>query len=132
MMGDALQPPSFTLSLLKIPVTEIENSVRFYRDSLGLGEQFVVADYGWAQLVAGELLLALYKPGMGGGDGRIGGSVGFHLALPHDQFDALASRLQEQAHLVKDEIHQGDDGNTFIDVRDPDGNILKIIRQPED
>lgn len=126
-----MQNPGFQLALLKIPVTEIDRSVAFYRDALDFEEQFVSSEYGWAQLLAGDLPLALYKPGMGGGDGTVGGSLDFHLAMHHERFDGLAKRLQEQGHLVEDTVHQGDDGSTFVDVYDPDGNTLKIMRQSD-
>lgn len=118
----------YGLALLKIPVTEIKRSAEFYRDALGLQEQFVSDEYGWAQFQAGDLSLALYKPGMGGGDGKVGCSVGFHLSLPEEPFDSLATSLQERGVLVEDMIHKGDDGTTFVEVRDPDGNTLKIMR----
>src|SRR5438309_2062075 len=77
----------YQLRLLKIPVTDVRRSANFYRDALGFHEEFVVEQYGWAQLKAGEIPIALYQPGKGGGDGHIGGSTGFHLALPPQRFD---------------------------------------------
>jgi catechol 2,3-dioxygenase-like lactoylglutathione lyase family enzyme len=118
----------YQLSLLKIPVSNITRSAAFYRDALGFEQQFAAEEYGWAQFQSGPLPLALYKPGMGGGDGKIGGSTGFHLSLPPVRFDALAGELQKRGSLVGDRVHRGDDGTTFIEVRDPDGNTLKIMR----
>jgi catechol 2,3-dioxygenase-like lactoylglutathione lyase family enzyme len=119
----------YQLSLLKIPVTDIQRSAAFYHDTLGFEQQFVAPQYGWAQLKAGELPLARYKPGMGGGDGHVGGSTGFHLSLPAERFDTLAAALLVQGVLVENRVHHGDDGSVFIDVRDPDGNTLKIGRE---
>jgi catechol 2,3-dioxygenase-like lactoylglutathione lyase family enzyme len=119
----------YRLSILKIPVSDIKRSANFYRDALGFQEEFVAEQYGWAQLHAGELPLALYKPGKGGGTGRIGGSTGFHLSLPPKRFDALADRLLKRGVLVENMVHRSDDGSTFIDVRDPDGNTLAISRR---
>ena len=119
---------TFQLALLKIPVSQIERSSKFYQDTLGVTVQFAAEEYGWAQLLAGELPLALYKPGMGGGDGKIGGSLDFHLALAAERFDQLANSLIPRGVIVDNTIHRGDDGTTFIDLRDPDGNTLKIMR----
>ncbi len=119
---------NYQLSLLKIPVSDIPTAAAFYVDELGFTEQFVAAEYGWAQLATGDLSLALYVPGQGGGARSIGGSVDFHLALTGDTFDDLAERLLQDGHLNEDRIHAGNDGTTFIDVVDPDGNQLKIFR----
>ena len=119
---------AYQLSLLKIPVTDIAKSAEFYRDVLKFKSEFVAEKYGWAQFSAGDLSLALYKPGMGGGDGKPGGSTGFHLALPPDQFDGLAADLLKLGVLVDNRIQHGDDGTTYVQVRDPDGNVLNVGR----
>jgi len=127
-MSNVLTSPRYALSLLKVPVSDVARSVAFYRDAMGFVEGFVAEEYGWAQLNAGGLSLALFVPGMGGGDATVGGSAWFHLALTAPEFDALAERLQASKALVEDRIHQGNDGTTFIDAQDPDGNVLKVIR----
>lgn len=120
--------PAYALSLLKVPVSDIARSVAFYRDAMGFTEGFVAPEYGWAQLNAGTLSLALFVPGMGGGDAKVGGSAWFHLSLPGSEFDALAERLGTRDALVEGRIHQGNDGAVFVDVLDPDGNVLKVMR----
>ncbi len=119
----------YQLSLLKIPVADVARAAAFYRERLKFKETFVAAEYGWAQMEAGALAIALYKPGMGGGDGHVGGSTGFQLALPAAAFDALAAELLPLGVLVENQIHKGDDGTTFIQVRDPDGNVLNVGRR---
>jgi predicted enzyme related to lactoylglutathione lyase len=121
--------PAYKLGLLKIPVSDIARSAAFYRDALKLKEEFVAPQYGWAQFSAGELPLALYKPGMGGGDGQIGGSTGFHLSLPGEQFDGLAEDLIKRGVIVDGRIQRGDDGTIYVQVKDPDGNVLNIGRE---
>ena len=66
---------------------------------------------------------------MGGGDGQLGGSVDFHLSLPDTTFQSLAASLLDKGHLVEDRVHKGNDGSTFMDVRDPDGNVIKIMKR---
>ena len=122
---------NYTLSLLKIPVSNIVRTAAFYRDVLGFEPVFAAEEYGWAQLQAGELALALYRPGMGGGEGQVGSSTGFHLALAAEHFDALKDVLCQHDALVDDMVHQGEDGSSFVEVCDPDGNTLKIMRVSE-
>jgi catechol 2,3-dioxygenase-like lactoylglutathione lyase family enzyme len=124
-----MNAPSYEVQMLKIPVSDIEVSSQFYATHLGFEIQFAAAEYGWAQLSAAGLALALYKPGMGGGDGQLGGSVDFHLSLPDKAFQSLATSLLEEGHLVEDRIHTGNDGSTFMDICDPDGNVIKIMKR---
>lgn len=124
-----MNEPSYEVQILKVPVSDIEVSSQFYATNLGFEIQFAAAEYGWAQLSAAGLSLALYKPGMGGGDGQLGGSVDFHLSLPDTIFQSLAANLLEKGHLVEDRVHTGNDGSTFMDVRDPDGNVIKIMKR---
>lgn len=120
--------PAFGLGLLKVPVLSVETASTWYVDVLGCALVFVVGEYGWAQLQAGDLPLALYQPGLGGGDGTPGGSTGFHLTLDGPAFDALAARLDAAGDLVDGKVHTADDGGTFLEARDPDGNTVKVAR----
>jgi catechol 2,3-dioxygenase-like lactoylglutathione lyase family enzyme len=122
---------TYKLGLLKVPVTDVEASAAFYRDQLGLELHFAVGAYGWAQLGSGELLLALYEPGRGGGDGSVGGSTGFHLELPADEFEVLAARLAAAGVLVGGAVQRSDDGSEFLEACDPDGNTTKVLRRAD-
>jgi catechol 2,3-dioxygenase-like lactoylglutathione lyase family enzyme len=121
---------TYEVALLKIPVSNVKRSAAFYHNTLGFDLKYTAEQYGWAQLSSGDLALALYKPGMGGGDGRIGGSTGFHLSLGAERFDTLAAALTVEGVLVDNRVQHGDDGAVYIEVRDPDGNALKIMRTP--
>ena len=120
---------NYQMRLLKIPVSNVDASSKFYAENLGLNVDFAAEEYGWAQLSSGDFSMALYVPGMGGGDGKLGGSVDFHLSLEGEQFDTLANELLANGHLNEGMIHSGNDGSTFVDVLDPDGNILKIMKR---
>ena len=119
----------YKLGLLKVPVIDIERSTKFYAEVLGFEVGFQAPEYGWAQMQAGEVSLALYVPGKGGGNRKIGGNVDFHLILNNDAFDKLAPILKDAGHLSEDMIHTGNDGSTFVDVLDPDENLIKIVRK---
>jgi len=127
-MSEVMTPPQYALSLLKVPVSDVVRSVAFYRDAMGFAEGFVAEEYGWAQMSAGSLSVALFVPGMGGGDATLGGSAWFHLALAAPEFDVLAECLQATEALAEGRVHRGNDGTVFVDVLDPDRNVLKIIR----
>jgi len=116
--------PAFQLTLLKIPVSDIAASARFYRDGIGFEQEFIVEEYGWAQFKAGDLSVALYKPGMGGGNRTPGGSVDFHLAT--SDLHQLQERLKRCDPNLKIGIFKNDDGSETLEFSDPDGNELKI------
>ena len=112
------------VGLVKIPVSDFERATAYYREGLGLEEQFAVAEYGWAQYATGYLPLCLYTVGLGGGSGTPGGDSGIHLAVPDAA--ALHARLTERGLSGLGEVHTSDEGDSFFDVTDPDGNVLKI------
>ena len=114
----------FHISLLKIPAQDIDSAVAFYQNALGWTLEFAVAEYGWAQLQAGDLPIALYKPGMGGGNRQPGGSLDFHLAVA--DLDALEARIRAKGPEVEVGIFTNDDGSRTLEFRDPDGNEWKI------
>lgn len=113
------------VALLKVPVTDLVNSVAFYEQALGLQAQFVAEKYGWAQLDGATIALALYVPGKGGGDRTPGGSVDFH--LHHPDLDALHGGLPQIAEHVG--LHENDDGSRSLEFCDPDGNLIKVMQQ---
>lgn len=112
------------LSLLKVPVQDINRSVAFYQTALGLQLEFAVAEYGWAQFMAGEIPFALYVPGMGGGNRQPGGSVDFHLQV--EDIKALEARIREFDPDLEVGIFTNDDGSQTLEFKDPDGNEWKL------
>lgn len=119
---------SYELSLLKVPVSKIKLSIPFYVEVIGFELEFQAEQYGWAQLTSGNLGLALYEPNKGGGNRVIGGSIDFHLKLKDKEFDELAKKVADTTALVDNQIHSGNDGSTFMELIDLDGNILKIMK----
>jgi predicted enzyme related to lactoylglutathione lyase len=121
--------PAYKLTLLKIPVSNIAVSAKFYGEALEFEQQFVAEQYGWAQFQAGDLSIALYKLGMGGGNRKPGGSVDFHLATAN--LEKLLERLKRYDPKLKAAIFKNDDGSETLEFADPDGNELKIGRTPK-
>jgi AraC-like DNA-binding protein/predicted enzyme related to lactoylglutathione lyase len=115
------------VNLIKIPVTDFTRARDFYRNVLELEEEFAVAEYGWAQYKAGELPLCLYVVGMGGGEGKPGNEMNFHLAV--DSAKQAFTEISAKGAKITCELTSSDDGGSFFIVADPDGNRLKIVQR---
>lgn len=117
------------ITLIKIPVSNIEKSIAYYRDVVGLPESFSVPEYGWAQFAVGSLPFCLYDPGKGGGGGTPGTCDTVHFAVA----DASASYdvLTAKGAIIPGGLETSADGMTFFDLHDPDGNVIKVV-QPND
>jgi catechol 2,3-dioxygenase-like lactoylglutathione lyase family enzyme len=113
------------VGLLKIPVTDLARAVAFYEDALPLKATVVADEYGWAQLDGASVALALYVPGMGGGDRTVGGTVDFH--LHHPRLDDLLADARAAAPGAT--VHENADGTRSLELADPDGNVLKIMER---
>ena len=114
------------VSLVKIPVSDFAAATTFYREVLGLPEEFAVEEYAWAQYRVGEVPLCLYGTGRGGGSGEPGGDTGIHLAV--SDAEAAYQLLADRGANFACELVNSDDGGRFFEVRDPDGNTLKICQ----
>jgi len=90
-----------------------------------LSEDFVMAEYGWAQFSAGNLPVALYVPGMGGGTSAAGSVDCLHFATNDE--NAIRSRISDAGLNPDAHLHSGDDGSSYFELKDPDGNTFKIM-----
>jgi AraC-like DNA-binding protein/predicted enzyme related to lactoylglutathione lyase len=116
-----------TVNLIKIPVTDFGRARGFYRDLLGLEEEFAVDEYGWAQYKAGEIPICLYVVGKGGGDGKPGNELNFHVAV--DDAKAAFGEVRAKGAQIVCELTSSDDGGAFFMVADPDGNRFKVVQR---
>lgn len=114
------------IQLIKIPVSDIEKAVPFYRDVLKLTVDFVVPDYGWAQFHLGTLSIALYVSGMGGGTATAGTMDSVHFVAT--DFETFCTHLAQHKLNVDELRHQGDDGSTYVELQDLDGNRFKVMK----
>lgn len=116
-----------TVGLVKIPVTDLAKAAAFYRESLGLKEEFAVVEYGWAQYETGAVPLCLYVPGKGGGNGVPGHCDSVHLVVENAAafHDEVAKRCKSPVGAVM----KSDDGGVFFEIRDPDGNTIKVMQR---
>jgi len=115
------------VGLVKIPVTDLAKASAFYREALGLKEEFAAVEYGWAQYGTGAVPLCLYVPGKGGGSGVPGHCDSVHLAVADAAafHDEVAKRCKSPVGAVM----KSDDGGVFFEIRDPDGNTIKVMQE---
>ena len=112
-----------------VHVTDLERSVAFYRDVLGLREQsrftfgserlvFMSAGDGWVELMAD------------GGPGRGSGAVD-HLALRVEDVTSFAARLRDaQVELLDDApIDVPEIGARILFCLGPDGERIELIER---
>ncbi|MEM7538898.1 MAG: helix-turn-helix domain-containing protein [Chloroflexota bacterium] len=118
---------NFTIGLVKIPVTNFEAATHYYREVIGLEEEFAVEAYGWAQYKTNNLPLCLYVTGQGGGEGKPGEEVGFHLAV--DNIETVYTYIEKRGGQFATEIVSSADGGKFFVLRDPDGNTFKVLQR---
>ena len=116
-----------TINLIKIPVTNFPRARAFYRDILGLEEEFAVDEYGWAQYKTEPIPLCLYAVGMGGGEGKPGNETNFHLAV--DDAKQAYELLKSRGATLPTDLVTSDDGGSFFIVADPDNNTFKITQR---
>ena len=103
-------------------VTDIDISVGFYRDNLGIPLKF--KSPGWAEFVLGDVHLALHRKSRNLTDkdmpfGTIGVSVNFEV----DHSERLVSRLETAGIEPIGGVKEYDFGKSFF-VTDPDGYII--------
>jgi len=117
----------YHLALIKIPVSNITESLKFYEEHLNINNIFFEETYGWAQFDLDGIPFALYQVKLGGGERTLGGSIDFHLALEEREFKVRSKKWLDLGILFENMIHRGNDGSSFVELEDPDHNTLKIM-----
>lgn len=110
------------VGFVKIPVANFTRARAFYRDTLGLKEEFAVEDFGWAQYSTASVPICLYVEGMGGGAGKPGVDTGVQLRVKNAK--AAFEHLKEYA----SNHGEGEDGTVTFMLTDPDGNTIQIAQ----
>ena len=118
----------FTGGNATIYVTDMDRSVQFYTETLGLGLAFRAGD-SWAQIEAGRgltlgLHVALHGVPSPGTNGAI--TVGFEVARPIDE---VAQELGRRGVAVRRPPSDGAAKLAFFS--DPDGNSLYAAEVPK-
>ena len=103
-------------------VDDIEESVRFYKEDIGISLKF--KSPGWAEFVIGDIHLALHRKNnelieQGNAVGAVGVSVNFEVA----DIDRLASRLKSHDIEPIGGVKDYEFGRYFF-ITDPNGYII--------
>ncbi len=109
-----------SISAVWLPVTDMNASVSFYRDSLGL--DVVEREGGWAEVTAGDQIIGLNTGESPAGDG--GAVIAFHT----EDIDSTVAELKERGVAFKGEISEHPWGK-IAPFADPDGNVLQVIER---
>lgn len=110
------------VSVVWLPVTEIDRAVGFYRDTLGL--EVESQDGEWAMVRAGALRLGLNARESPSGDG--GAVVAFD---PDAGIEAAVEQLRRDGVEFAGEISEHPWGR-LASFKDPDGNDLQLYQPP--
>lgn len=128
-----------TIDHVVLRVTDIEASLRFYRDALGCAVERSSDALGLYQLRAGASLIDLVP--VAGPLGKLGGAAAGaegrnvdHVAFALAAFDEAALRT----HLGRHGIEPGDVAERYgaggmgpsMYIRDPDGNVVELKGPP--
>jgi predicted enzyme related to lactoylglutathione lyase len=109
-----------SISAVWLPVTDMDTSISFYRDKLGL--DVVEQEGGWTEVTAGDQVIGLNRGESPAGDG---GAV---IAFATTDIDGTVSELKERGVEFKGEISEHPWGK-IAPFADPDGNILQVIER---
>jgi len=113
-------------------VTDMEASLRFYRDCLGMEELFTLDDEGKKWLtylrIGGSQLMELFY----GGTATAGMDMGEHICFEVEDIEETVARIRACGYsTILDgamEPVAGRDGNLECFVRDPDRNLIELMQ----
>lgn len=109
-----------SISAVWLPVTDMDRSISFYRDKLGL--DVVQQEGGWTEVTAGDQIIGLNNGESPSGDG---GAV---IAFNATDIESTVAELRERGVEFKGEISDHPWGK-IAPFADPDGNVLQVIQR---
>jgi lactoylglutathione lyase len=121
-MATAAQPLVSRVNVVYLYVSDMERSLAFYRDLLGIPFQ---GDEHWQEATLGGTRFALHATHEGIGE-LSAGTV--HINLEVADIDAAVERLRAAG--VEAEEAMRDDWGAAAQVRDPDGYELYLFEPP--
>lgn len=106
-------------------VSDIENSVKFYKDILGLR---VISDFGANKTLTGGLCLQTldtYRSFIGKDDIRFGGD-NFEIYFEEDDFDKFIDNLKNREISYVHPAYEHPWGQRVVRFYDPDSHIIEV------
>lgn len=100
-------------------VTDMDRSLAFYRDVLGLKPEYASPYWSSFQLGNGRIGLHPMNPGQ-----PKGGEPGWQIGFEVDDIKTFRAHLESNGVTLKSDFHQTPSGVVF-DFDDPDGNRLQ-------
>jgi len=113
-----------SLHTLICQVEDMDRSVAFYRDVLGLPPSY--SSPHWTSIPIGDLRIGLHPP-FGGSKGPAGSGGGWVVGVETEDIRALRAKLEAAGAWVMEGYHQTPSG-AVMDFRDPDGSALQAIQ----
>lgn len=111
------------IAYVNVFVSDLERSVGFYRDDLGLTLEFADAGHGYASFAAGDLRLGLAVPGEEDA-GLVGRHTGVGFAV--DDLEAAHARLAGLGVEFPTPPTRQPWGGFMAAFADPDGNLYYL------
>ena len=111
--------------------SELEDSIRFYRDVIGL--EFRFSENGYAEFATGSTKFGLYEAarvrGLIGSPPASSDGPACEVALIVDDVDAEAIRLRAAGATILAEPTDRPWGHRTLHVADPDGNVVEFAQE---
>ncbi len=121
-MGTAIEPLVRTVSVVYLYVSDMERSLAFYRDLLGVP---LAGDGDWQEATLGGTRFALHKSHEG--IGKLSSGT-IHVSLEVADVDAAAERMRGAGIDAKETMR--DEWGAAVQVVDPDGYELYLYQPP--
>jgi lactoylglutathione lyase len=121
-MGTAVEPLVRKLNVVYLYVSDMERSLRFYRELLGIPLE---GDEDWTEATLGGTRFALHATHEGIGELSAGT---IHVSLEVADADAAAEQLRAEGVETRETMR--DEWGTAVEVVDPDGYRVYLFQPP--
>ncbi len=110
-----------TLGLVMIVVKDMDRSVKFYRDVVGL--KLLFSQSNWSQFDAGHIILGLHPEGE---EVKVSPTTGFSIGVYVDDIMKATSELKRRGGKIAIEPRNEPFGRWAL-LKDPDGYNIQVV-----